>query len=403
MVAGKHIVLGVTGGIAAYKSAWLVRELVKRGAEVQVVMTRAAREFVTPLTLATLSRRPVITEVFAPADRDSDTWTEHIRLAVWADLMLIAPATAHTLARIAHGFADDFLTTLVLALRAPLAVAPAMDVDMLLNPVTRHTIATLRERGCYVLDPEEGDLASGLSGPGRLPEVDRIVTFAESILAAARGDLRGRRIVVTAGPTREPVDPVRYLGNRSSGKMGFAVAAAGAQRGAEVTLVAGPVHLETPRNCRRIDVETAAEMREAVLREFGSADAVVMAAAVADFAPAAAGDRKLKRESIEGETLALTLRKNPDILRELGERKTRQVLVGFALETHDELANARGKLERKKLDLVVLNNPGEPGAGFGTDTNLVTLVDHTGHETLPLLPKIDVGHRILDRVVALLR
>lgn len=402
MLSGRHIVLGVSGGIAAYKSALVVRELVKGGAEVQVVMTRAAGEFVTPLTLATLSRRRVICEMFPQGDRGGTEWTEHISLAVWADVMLVAPATAHTLGRLAHGLADDFLSTLALALRAPLAVAPAMDVDMWLNPVTQRNIETLRGRGCFVLEPEEGELASGLRGPGRLPEPDRIVRFVEEILDAQRSDFRGRRILVTAGPTHEPLDPVRYLGNRSSGKMGFAVAAAAARRGAEVTLVSGPVDLETPRNVRRIDVETAAQMQAAVLDAFPTADAVVMAAAVADFAPASVTDRKVKREGVDSDTLTLTLRKNPDILRDLGARKTGQVLVGFALETHDDIANARAKLERKKLDLVVLNNPTVPGAGFGTDTNVVTLVHAAGEEPLPLLPKSRVADVVLDRIRALL-
>jgi phosphopantothenoylcysteine decarboxylase/phosphopantothenate--cysteine ligase len=402
MLSGRHILLGVSGGIAAYKSALLVREMVKGGAEVQVVMTRAAAEFVTPLTLATLSRRRVISEMFPQGDRGGTEWTEHISLAVWADVMLVAPATAHTIGRLAHGLADDFLSTLALALRAPLAVAPAMDVDMWLNPVTQRNIETLRGRGCFVLEPEEGELASGLRGPGRLPEPDRIVRFVEEILDAERPDFRGRRILVTAGPTHEPLDPVRYLGNRSSGKMGFAVAAAAARRGAEVTLVAGPVDLETPRNVRRIDVETASQMQAAVLAAFPSADAVVMAAAVADFAPASVPDRKVKREGVGSDTHTLTLRKNPDILRDLGARKTGQILVGFALETHDDIANARAKLQRKKLDLVVLNNPTVPGAGFGTDTNVVTLVHAAGEEPLPLLPKSRVADVILDRIRALL-
>lgn len=402
MLSGRHILLGVSGGIAAYKSPLVVRELLKGGAEVQVVMTRAAAEFVTPLTLATLSRRRVISEMFPQGDRGGTEWTEHISLAVWADVMLVAPATAHTIGRLAHGLADDFLSTLALALRAPLAVAPAMDVDMWLNPVTQRNIETLRGRGCFVLEPEEGELASGLRGPGRLPEPDRIVRFVEEILEAERSDLRGRRILVTAGPTHEPLDPVRYLGNRSSGKMGFAVAAAAARRGAEVTLVAGPVDLETPRNVRRIDVETASQMQAAVLAAFPSADAVVMAAAVADFAPASVPDRKVKREGVGSDTLTLTLRKNPDILGDLGARKTGQILVGFALETHDDIANARAKLQRKKLDLVVLNNPTVPGAGFGTDTNVVTLVHAAGEEPLPLLPKSRVADVILDRIRALL-
>ncbi|MBM2840652.1 MAG: Coenzyme biosynthesis bifunctional protein CoaBC, partial [Bacteroidetes bacterium] len=275
MLKGKHIILGVTGGIAAYKTAWLVREFVKAGADVQVVMTRSATQFVTPLTLATLSQREVIVEMF-PSSPDQATmqWTKHIDLALWADIMLIAPATANTIAKIANGLADDFLSTLVLALRCPLAVAPSMDVDMFLNFTTQRNVDALKETGCFIIEPGTGELASGLSGPGRLPEIDRLVAFVESILEKSYQDLKGRRVLVTAGPTREPIDPVRYIGNRSSGKMGFAIANAAAQRGAEVTLISGPVALKTPRNVRRIDVQTACEMQEATHAEFTLADVV---------------------------------------------------------------------------------------------------------------------------------
>jgi phosphopantothenoylcysteine decarboxylase/phosphopantothenate--cysteine ligase len=403
VLAGRHILLGVTGGIAAYKSAWLVRELVRAGAEVQVVMTPHATEFITPLTLSTLSRREVLVEMF-PRERGSGgvSWTRHIDLGRWADIMLIAPATANTLARIAGGLADDFLTTLVLALRCPLALAPAMDVDMYHHETTQRHIALLRERGCFVIDPEEGELASGLTGPGRLPEVDRLVGFVESVLDRTCRDLDGRRILVTAGPTHEPIDPVRFIGNRSSGRMGFATATAAAHRGAEVTLVTGPVQLPTPRHVRRIDVMTAREMHAAVLEEYPAAEAVIMTAAVADFAPAAGAPAKIKR-SATGETMVLELRQNPDILAGLGARKEGRVLVGFALETDEPLAHGREKLAAKNVDMIVLNNPHEPGAGFEGTTNRVTILRPDREpEHLPLMSKYDVAHAILDRVLPLL-
>lgn len=402
MLAGRKIILGVTGGIAAYKSPWLVRELVKAGAEVQVVMTRAAKEFVTPLTLATVSRREVLSEMYSAShDDDAKHWTKHIDLALWADVMLIAPATANVIGKIAHGFADDFLTTLVLALRCPLAVAPTMDVDMFLNTTVQQNIDTLRKMGCFIIEPEEGELASGLTGAGRLPEIERLVKFVDGILENAHRDLAGKKILVTAGPTFEPIDPVRFIGNYSSGKMGFAVANAATLRGAEVTLVAGPVSLTTPRSVKRIDVKTAQQMFDVVHREFADVDAVVMAAAVADYAPVNPASEKIKRER-HADEFFIALKKNPDILKSLGERKQRQVLVGFALETNDGIANALDKLRRKNLDLIVLNNPNDEGAGFNTDTNLVTILTRDGaSEQLPLLSKFDVANRILGEVTKL--
>jgi phosphopantothenoylcysteine decarboxylase/phosphopantothenate--cysteine ligase len=405
MLTGKHIVLGVTGGIAAYKSAYLVREFVKAGAEVQVIMTRAATHFITPLTLSTLSRRPVIIEMFpATPDQPTEQWTKHIDLGIWADIMLIAPASANTVAKVAYGLADNFLTTLVLALRCPLVLAPAMDLDMWRNELTQGNIEMLKQAGCVIIEPETGDLASGLSGPGRLPEPDVLLRCVEDFLGRVHHDLQGRKVLVTAGPTQEPIDPVRYIGNRSSGKMGFAVANAAAQRGAEVTLVSGPVSLRTPRNIRRIDVVTALEMKEAVEREFVAADLVVMAAAVADFAPVAPAGSKIKRETFTGDHLMLELQKNPDILKAVGERKTHQVLIGFALETEDGIENARKKLVEKHLDVIVLNNPNEEGAGFGKDTNVVTVITANGTvEQLPVMSKFDAAHEILDRVAPLLK
>jgi phosphopantothenoylcysteine decarboxylase/phosphopantothenate--cysteine ligase len=402
---GKHILLGVTGGIAAYKAAFLVRDCIKAGADVQVVMTEAATRFITPLTLGTLSRREVITEMFPRvAGEASAQWTAHIDLALWADVMLIAPASANTLARIAHGFADNFLTTLVLALRCPLAVAPSMDVDMYRNAATQQNLSVLRERGVHVLEPESGELASGLVGPGRLPEPETILHWLEGLLVEGHADLQGKKVLVTAGPTHEPIDPVRYVGNRSSGKMGFALAAVAARRGAVVTLISGPVHLPTPVGVRRIDVTTAREMARAVEEEFPSSDALIMTAAVADFSPVHPAEDKIKREAVSGDRMTLEMEKNPDILRGAGEQKGRQVLVGFALETSNGLQNARQKLAAKHLDAVVLNDPTEEGAGFGTDTNVVTILMADGRvDRLPQMSKLAVAEEILNRVAPLFR
>ena len=404
MLAGKHIVLGITGGIAAYKSALIVRDLVREGAEVQVVMTPAATQFVTPLTFATLSRRDVIIEMFpAVPGQPTSQWTAHIDLGVWADLMLIAPATANTIAKITVGMADNFLTSLVLALRGPLVVAPTMDVDMYQHVATQRNLALLRERGVRIIEPESGELASGLTGPGRLPDTAVIVDVLRTILAGRKRDLEGKQVVVTAGPTQEPIDPVRYIGNRSSGKMGFALAEAAAARGATVTLIAGPVQLSTPAGMDRIDVSTAREMKDAVLSQFERCDVLIMAAAVGDFSPASVAQSKIKREKAGAEHLTIECVQNPDILRMAAERRSRQILVGFALETDNGLAHAREKRAAKKLDLIVLNDPRAEGAAFGADTNVVTLIDRDDAATpLPLLPKVEVAHHILDRVVHLL-
>jgi phosphopantothenoylcysteine decarboxylase / phosphopantothenate---cysteine ligase len=405
MLTGKHIILGVTGGIAAYKSVLIVRECVRAGAEVQVVMTRSATQFVTPLTFSTLSRREVIIEMFPPApDQPTMQWTKHIDLALWADVMLIAPASANSIAKIAHGMADNFLTSLVLALRCPLVVAPSMDVDMFKNPATQRNLSILRERGCRIIEPATGELASGLTGAGRLPEPDVLVGEVDRILSSRTGDLKGISVLITAGPTQEPIDPVRYIGNRSSGKMGFAIARAAAERGATTTLIAGPVHLDTPPGVRRIDVSTAREMYDAVMKEFPACGLLVMAAAVADFAPVAPAPQKIKRERIDGDRWSIECSKNPDILKAAAERKEHQVVVGFALETTRELDHAREKLAGKKLDLIVLNNPTVKGAGFGAETNVVTLVHADGHaEELPMQSKLGVAHEILNRAVPLLR
>jgi phosphopantothenoylcysteine decarboxylase / phosphopantothenate---cysteine ligase len=404
VLKGKHILLGVTGGIAAYKSALLVREFIRAGAEVQVIMTRAAAQFVTPLTFGTLSQREVVMDMYP--DHPGETavsWTRHIDLALWGDVMVIAPATANTVAKIVHGLADNFLTSLVLALRCPLAVAPAMDVDMYRNPVTQQNISMLRQRGVTIIEPDTGELASGLSGPGRLPDAAVVVEAVRGILAGRMKDFAGKKVLVTAGPTHEPLDPVRYLGNRSSGKMGFSIARAAAQRGAEVTLIAGPVALPTPPHVQRIDVTTAREMHEAVLPAFATTDVLIMAAAVADFAPVQTAPHKIKRETVPGDSFSIPCAKNPDILRSAADRKTSQVLVGFALETTNDIEHARRKLTAKGLDLIVANNPTEEGAGFGSDTNVVTLITPDGRaDRLPRQTKFDVANIILDRIVPML-
>lgn len=403
MLSGKHILLGVSGGIAAYKSALIVRELIKAGAEVQVIMTPAATQFITPLTLGTLSKRDVIFEMFPQNPSGTARgWTAHIDLALWADLMVVAPATADLLAKAAHGLADTFLTATLLALRCPLAVAPSMDVDMYHHAATQENLRILRSRGVHVLEPESGELASGLVGEGRLPEPATIVAWIDALLTNG-GQLAGKTIIVTAGPTQEPIDPVRYVGNRSSGKMGFAIAELAARRGAKVILIAGPVPRPTPSGVERIDVSTAAEMESAVLSRFPAADAVIMSAAVADFRPAEPKSSKIKRDESAKDGFTLHLVKNPDILKKLGEMKKKHVLVGFALETDNGTAHARAKLASKNLDLIVLNNPLTDGAAFGSETNVVTLLSRDGKvKEFPKLLKTEVAGLILDETAALL-
>ena len=402
MLRGKHILLGVTGGIAAYKSCYLVRELRRAGAEVKVVMTNSSTKFVAPLTFSALSGHDVEVDLWSSNQTSAtNIGTRHISLANWADIVVIAPATATTIARLTHGLGDNLLTVIVLATRSPVVLSPAMDADMYLNPVTTKNLALLRERGFFVIPPDEGDLASGLKGPGRLPEVEVIVRRVDDILSRRHLDLKNKKILITAGPTYEAIDPVRFIGNRSSGKMGFALANAAAQRGANVTLVAGPVHLETPRNVKRIDVESAREMHEAVKRYAKSADAIIMAAAVADFTPAQQAKQKIKKSGADGTELSLM--HTTDILGALGKSKKKTVLVGFALETQDELKNAKEKLKKKNLDLIVLNSLNDKGAGFGSDTNVVTIIDTGGKtEKLGTLPKFDVANAILDRMKKIL-
>jgi phosphopantothenoylcysteine decarboxylase/phosphopantothenate--cysteine ligase len=399
MLEGRKVIVGITGGISAYKTCYVVRGLKKLGVDVRVVMTPSATRFVTPLTFSTLSGSDVIVEMFP--DGDVSTW--HIDLALWADLMLIAPASANTIAKIANGIADNFLTLLVLALRSPLVLAPAMDVDMYMNPVVQRNIKILRELGYFIIDPEEGELASGLTGIGRMAEPETIIKYVKDLLLELKYDFKGKKILVTAGPTYEPIDPVRFIGNWSSGKMGFALAKAASHRGADVILISGPVSLETPRGIRRIDVVTADEMFNAVLDYFNSVDVVIMASAVADYTPEKKYEYKLKKEE-GGEKFKIQLKKTKDILKYLGERKREQILVGFALEMENAYESALEKLKEKNLDFIVLNVPSEEGSGFGYDTNIVTLIFPDGSlENLPKMSKYDVAHRILDRVSRIIK
>ncbi len=393
---GKKIVLGVTGSIAAYKAAILIRGLIRRGAEVQVIITPAGKEFITPVTLSALTGKPVISEFFARRD---GTWHSHVDLGLWADALVIAPATASTIGKMANGIADNMLVTTYLSMKAPVFVAPAMDRDMFAHPSTRRNLDTLRAYGNYVIEPAEGELASRLVGKGRMEEPEKIIEVMDAFFAREQ-ELAGKKILVTAGPTHEKIDPVRFLGNYSSGKMGFALAEECASRGADVVLVTGPVALETghPR-IRRVDVEDAAEMYEAATCEFADADAALLCAAVADFTPVKSINHKLKRGE---ETIALCLEPTRDIAAALGRvKKSGQRLVGFALETDDEISSAQEKLERKNLDFIVLNSLNDPGAGFRCDTNKITLIDRRGITPYPLKSKRDVARDIIDRLVAI--
>ena len=394
-LTGKRIVLGITGSIAAYKAAELTRGLVRAGAEVQPLMTPSAARFITPLTISTLAKREVLIEVFPEAG--ADTWTKHVELGLWADGIVIAPATAQTLAKLAGGFCDSMLTAVVLSARCPVLVAPAMDHDMWQHPATRRTLDTLRADGVTIVPPEHGELASGLVGDGRLPEPAALVETIDAWLSAHADDsLRGVRVLITAGPTREAIDPVRFLSNGSTGTMGFALAEVAAARGADVTLLAGPVALPTPQGVKRIDITSADDLlREALA--LADADLVIAAAAVADYAVADPSDRKFKKSD---DALTLALRRTPDVLATLGtQKRDGQTLVGFALETHDGEAHARAKLSRKNLDWIALNHASEPGAGFGTGTNRVTLLGADGARVeIPMAPKREVAEALLDAV-----
>jgi len=396
-LSGKQIVLGVTGSIAAYKAVLLLRELTARGAEVTVVTSANAEHFVGALTFRTLSGRPVLSSLFDPQSEEA---VEHVALAERADAFVVAPATANLLAKAAHGIADDFLTTLLLATRCPVLMAPAMDGGMWDHAAVQANVETLRERGVTVLEPEAGALASGLSGRGRLPEVPTLVEAVERALTPQR-DLTGERILVTSGPTREPIDPVRYLSNRSSGKMGHAVASAALRRGAEVVLISGPTTLQPPPGAVYVPVQTAEEMREASLQHLASASVVIKAAAVADYRVERPSATKIKSGG-KDEGLTLSLVANPDILKELAQRKGGAFLVGFAAETNDVRKHAADKLRAKGVDLLVVNDVSQQGIGFEADDNQVILLDRWGGALdLPRMTKIQVAHAILDRVLAL--
>ena len=391
---GRFIVLGVTGSIAAYKSVELARHLVQSGATVQVVMSRSAAEFVRPLTFQALTYRPVELEMFQIQDERA---AGHVAMGRQADVVVIAPATAHVLARLANGFSDDLIATTVLATDAPIVIAPAMETHMWQNAATRANVATLRSRGARIVEPESGPLASGDIGPGRLAALDKIEAAIADALSVSHG-LAGRRVVVTAGPTVEPIDPVRFVSNRSSGKMGYAIAGAAADAGAEVFLVSGPTALRAPAGTQLVAIETAEQMRDAVLGLLPTADAVVMAAAVADYRPIETKERKIKKRDA-GKELDLRMTETPDILRAIvAARRAGAIVVGFKAETSDATAEAERMLREKKLDLVVANDVTDPGSAFGSDTDRVTFVSADGVESLPLLAKAEVARRLVAKL-----
>jgi phosphopantothenoylcysteine decarboxylase/phosphopantothenate--cysteine ligase len=396
MSLGKNIVIGVCGGIAAYKAVDIVSRLKKAGCNVKVIMTKAATEFVTPLTFRELSGSPVVTDMW----EEPKTWNvQHIALANWADAFLVAPVTANVIGKIANGIADDVLTTTIMATKAPILLAPAMNTNMYLNPVTQQNLAKLVSLGYQVIEPATGMLACGIEGPGRLPEPAVIVDKLLNLLDRCQ-DLKGKRILITAGGTREPIDPVRYIGNRSSGKMGYALAEAAARRGADVILISGPSSLPVPDRVTIKRVETAAQMHAAVLAEFDTVDIVIKAAAVADYRPEMVAEQKIKKS---GETLTINLVKNPDILLDLGQRKKRQLLIGFAAETQDLMIHAQEKLTKKNLDMIVANDVTLPGAGFNIDTNIVKIIYKNGDiEELPQLSKQQIAEILLNKISEML-
>jgi len=399
MLQGKKIVLGITGSIAAYKACNIIRLLIKQGAEVQVVITPSGKEFITPITLSALTQKPVISEFFSQRD---GTWHSHVALGLWADAMLIAPCTASTLGKMAHGVADNMLITTYLSMKAPVFIAPAMDLDMYAHPTTQQNLETLRSFGNHIIEPQSGFLASGLEGKGRMEEPEQIVAYlSEKLEDSPRGAMEGTHILITAGPTYEKIDPVRFIGNYSSGKMGFALAEECARRGAEVTLIAGPVSLQTVRqNIHRIDVESCEEMYKAAIQAFPQCDAAILCAAVADFRPETIADQKIKRE---GDDLVIRLKPTHDIAAALGRMKTpQQRLVGFALETNDEQTNAQHKLQKKNLDFIVLNSLRNKGTCFQSDENQITIISATGKKEYERKPKQSVASDIIDELTTLL-
>lgn len=406
MLEGKKIVLGITGSIAAYKSCLLIRELIKKGAEVQVVITPAGKEFITPITLSALTHKPVISEFFSQKD---GTWNSHVDLGLWADAMIIAPCTAASLSKMANGVADNMLLTTYLSMKAPVFIAPAMDLDMYKHPSTQKNLETLRGYGNYIIEPANGFLASGLEGKGRMEEPENIVKslelyFSEGLTSTnkytVRKDLQGKTILITAGPTYERLDPVRFIGNYSSGKMGFALAEDCLQRGAKVILIAGPVSLTCSAAIERIDVESCNEMYDATVREYPKCDAAILCAAVADFRPQQIANHKIKRE---GDNLMLTLIPTQDIAATIGKMKSKmQRLVVFALETNEEECNARKKLERKNADFIVLNSTRIPGTTFQSDDNQITIISKDRKKVYDKKPKSEVARDIINELVSLL-
>lgn len=394
---GKHIILGICGGIAAYKTASLLRLFVKAGAEVQVVMTPAAKEFITPVTMSALSGKPVVSEFFTA---NTGQWNSHVDLGLWADAMIIAPATASTIAKMANGVADNMLVTTYLSSKAPIFIAPAMDLDMMAHPSTTHNISLLKSYGNHIIEPATGELASHLVGKGRMAEPEEIFETLKRFFDS-KNDMQGKKVLVTAGPTYEKIDPVRFIGNYSTGKMGYAIADEAAARGAEVTIISGPVSI-APQNggVKVIKVESAKEMLHECQRAFPESDFGIMCAAVADYAPATQAKVKIKREKDGLESIALV--KNPDIAATLGkEKRPGQILVGFALETDNEESNALDKLRRKNLDYIVLNSLRDPGAGFSSDTNKVSIFDNKGNKTpFPVKSKREVAKDIIDTILS---
>ena len=398
MLKGKKIVLGITGSIAAYKACYIIRGLIKRGAEVQVVITPAGKEFITPITLSALTQKPVVSEFFSQRD---GTWNSHVALGLWADAMLIAPCTAATLGKMAGAVADNMLITTYLSMKAPVFIAPAMDLDMFAHPATQANIKRLQSFGNIIIEPQSGFLASGLEGKGRMEEPEAIVQTLDDYFCGHSGELSGKRIMITAGPTFEKIDPVRFIGNYSSGKMGFALAEECARRGAEVTLVSGPVSLDTPRgNIKRINVESCEEMFNASVGAFPTADAAILCAAVADFRPESQAQRKIKRGA---DDLSIRLKPTHDIAAELGRMKTeRQRLAGFALETDNEETNAQAKLQRKNLDFIVLNSLRNEGTCFKSDNNQICILTADGKQEYPKKSKKEVASDIISYLATIM-
>ena len=397
MLQGKHIVLGITGSIAAYKACYIIRALVKKGAEVQVVITPSGKEFITPITLSTLTHKPVVSEFFSQRD---GTWNSHVDLGLWADLMLIAPCTASTLGKMANGIADNMLITTYLSMKAPVVIAPAMDLDMYKHPSTQKNMQTLQSYGNIIIEPESGFLASGLEGKGRMEEPDVIAEYIDQFLSDNHNQLKGKKVLITAGPTYEKIDPVRFIGNYSSGKMGFALAEECKRRGAEVTLISGPVALKCSKSINRIDVESCQQMYEAAITAFSDSDAAILCAAVADFKPEDVADEKIKRE---GNKLTLHLTPTHDIAANLGKMKTpQQRIVAFALETNNEQVNAQRKLEKKNADFIVLNSTRIPGTTFKSDENQISIISSNGKKDYEKKPKSLVARDIIDELAAIL-